>query len=206
MSTVFRVEQFITETAFQTIFYSSRCLHFRTSGKRESEFERWQSAFVHELTCKLWLWRSQNGEAKRVAGEKSPRPKEWAICWRAFGKSVEYWFFFFTLRWKILDQLLLFKDGIEALVNDCNYPQIRRNKNVENFVQRCKRYIFIVCLFSPVRYFVVLLWWYFVVFIDDGPSKIIQDNRLRSSDFQILKVIGRGAFGEVQLVRCSHAC
>lgn len=47
----------------------------------------------------------------------------------------------------------------------------------------------------------VLLWWYFVVFVDEGPSKIVQDCRLRSTDFQILKVIGRGAFGEVQLVR-----
>ncbi|XP_048581823.1 rho-associated protein kinase 2 isoform X3 [Nematostella vectensis] len=66
-------------------------------------------------------------------------------------------------------------DGIEALVNDCNFPQLRRNKNVENFLQRYEQ-----------------------------PTRVIQTHRLNNDDFKTLKVIGRGAFGEVQLVRHTH--
>jgi hypothetical protein len=30
-------------------------------------------------------------------------------------------------------------DSVTALVLDCNLPSLRRNKNVENFLGRCKR-------------------------------------------------------------------
>lgn len=63
-------------------------------------------------------------------------------------------------------------DGIQSLVCDCDFPGLRRNKNVENFLQRYEK-----------------------------PSKIIEQCRMNSNDFQFIKVIGRGAFGEVQLVR-----
>ncbi|KAL9980422.1 hypothetical protein ACROYT_G009010 [Oculina patagonica] len=63
-------------------------------------------------------------------------------------------------------------DGIQSLVCDCDFPALRRNKNVENFLQRYEK-----------------------------PSKIIEDCRMNANDFQVVKVIGRGAFGEVQLVR-----
>jgi len=36
---------------------------------------------------------------------------------------------------------------------------------------------------------------------DDGVSKVICGLRMKTEDFQVVKVIGRGAFGEVQLVR-----
>lgn len=34
-----------------------------------------------------------------------------------------------------LDGLL---DGVAALVNDCDHPALRRIKNIESFLQRCK--------------------------------------------------------------------
>lgn len=36
--------------------------------------------------------------------------------------------------------------------------------------------------------------------LDEEACKDISDNRLSAEDFDIVKVIGRGAFGEVQLV------
>lgn len=63
-------------------------------------------------------------------------------------------------------------DGIQSLVCDCDFPALRRNKNVENFLQRYEK-----------------------------PCKLIEESRMNANDFQVIKVIGRGAFGEVQLVR-----
>lgn len=39
------------------------------------------------------------------------------------------------------------------------------------------------------------------VFIDDSVAQEIYKMRMRTDDFTLIKVIGRGAFGEVQLVR-----
>ncbi|VDN07030.1 unnamed protein product [Thelazia callipaeda] len=63
-------------------------------------------------------------------------------------------------------------DALTALVEDCNYPLLRRTKNIDNFVTR---YIEAVQQITALR--------------------------LKGSDFQLIKVIGRGAYGEVQLVR-----
>eukprot|EP00117_Sycon_ciliatum_P036277 scpid14936/ scgid1448/ Rho-associated protein kinase 2; Rho-associated, coiled-coil-containing protein kinase 2; Rho-associated, coiled-coil-containing protein kinase II; p164 ROCK-2 len=68
-----------------------------------------------------------------------------------------------------IDALL---DGVLAMVNDCNFPSMRRNKNVENFLDRYEK-----------------------------PVRRINEARLTKDDFKLIKVIGRGAFGEVQLVR-----
>ncbi|XP_022102582.1 rho-associated protein kinase 2-like isoform X3 [Acanthaster planci] len=63
-------------------------------------------------------------------------------------------------------------DGISALVTDVNIPAIKRNKNVETFLERYDKLVFEV-----------------------------GKHRLSANDFQVIKVIGRGAFGEVQVVR-----
>lgn len=63
-------------------------------------------------------------------------------------------------------------DGIIALVTDLDTPALRRNKNVENFLNRYAH-----------------------------PVKKIHEIRMRATDFTVVKTIGRGAFGEVQLVR-----
>lgn len=40
-----------------------------------------------------------------------------------------------------------------------------------------------------------------LVFLDGPSARMIEKMRIAAHDFQPLKVIGRGAFGEVQLVR-----
>ncbi|XP_048867907.1 rho-associated protein kinase 1 isoform X1 [Brienomyrus brachyistius] len=63
-------------------------------------------------------------------------------------------------------------DGLDALVYDLDFPALRKNKSIDNFLSRYKNKI----------------------------SKI-RDLRMKAEDYEVVKVIGRGAFGEVQLVR-----
>uniref|UniRef100_A0A7E4VZI6 non-specific serine/threonine protein kinase n=1 Tax=Panagrellus redivivus TaxID=6233 RepID=A0A7E4VZI6_PANRE len=63
-------------------------------------------------------------------------------------------------------------DATIALYNDCNYPVLKRIRNIETFLSRHQSTI----------------------------SKL-QDSRIQQNDFDLIKVIGRGAFGEVRLVR-----
>uniref|UniRef100_A0A1X7V8G1 non-specific serine/threonine protein kinase n=1 Tax=Amphimedon queenslandica TaxID=400682 RepID=A0A1X7V8G1_AMPQE len=63
-------------------------------------------------------------------------------------------------------------DAVVAVYSDCNYPTLHRNKNLDTFRRRY-----------------------------EGVVPVISNNRLSSHDFQLIKVIGRGAFGEVHLVR-----
>lgn len=63
-------------------------------------------------------------------------------------------------------------DVLVALVADLEHPAIRRSKNVESFLARY-----------------------------EDPVKRILEYRVRPQDFQFIKVIGRGAFGEVRVVR-----
>ncbi|KAG8442169.1 hypothetical protein GDO86_011099 [Hymenochirus boettgeri] len=63
-------------------------------------------------------------------------------------------------------------DGLDAMVWDLDFPALRKNKNIDNFLIRYK----------------------------DAICKI-RDLRMKAEDYEVVKVIGRGAFGEVQLVR-----
>ncbi|KAB5582172.1 hypothetical protein PHYPO_G00184120 [Pangasianodon hypophthalmus] len=63
-------------------------------------------------------------------------------------------------------------DAMSAMVLDLNFPALRKNKNIETFLNR-----------------------YEAVMGD------IRDLQMKPEDFDKVKVIGRGAFGEVQLVR-----
>ncbi|KGL94607.1 Rho-associated protein kinase 1, partial [Charadrius vociferus] len=65
-----------------------------------------------------------------------------------------------------------FQDGLDALVYDLDFPALRKNKNIDNFLNRYK----------------------------DTVNKM-RDLRMKAEDYEVVKVIGRGAFGEVQLVR-----
>uniref|UniRef100_A0A4W3J5H8 non-specific serine/threonine protein kinase n=1 Tax=Callorhinchus milii TaxID=7868 RepID=A0A4W3J5H8_CALMI len=58
------------------------------------------------------------------------------------------------------------------MIYDLDFPALRKNKNVDNFINRYK----------------------------DAMSKV-RDLRMKAEDYEVVKVIGRGAFGEVQLVR-----
>uniref|UniRef100_A0A8C7H4R6 Rho-associated protein kinase 2 n=1 Tax=Oncorhynchus kisutch TaxID=8019 RepID=A0A8C7H4R6_ONCKI len=68
--------------------------------------------------------------------------------------------------------LSLFQDSINAFVLDLDYPALRKNKNVETFLNRYEKVM-----------------------------GHLRDFQMKSEDFDRVKVIGRGAFGEVQLVR-----
>lgn len=63
-------------------------------------------------------------------------------------------------------------DCIQALVTDCNHPALKRLDNIKLFLERYERL-----------------------------ASFIIDNRLKPSDFNVIKTIGRGAFGKVNLVR-----
>uniref|UniRef100_A0A0N4Z9Y1 Rho-associated protein kinase let-502 n=1 Tax=Parastrongyloides trichosuri TaxID=131310 RepID=A0A0N4Z9Y1_PARTI len=63
-------------------------------------------------------------------------------------------------------------DTLIAIVHDCNYPVLRRSKQIDNFLNKY-----------------------------ENASKKLAKSRVNNSDFELIKVIGRGAFGEVQLVR-----
>uniref|UniRef100_A0A668ACX8 non-specific serine/threonine protein kinase n=1 Tax=Myripristis murdjan TaxID=586833 RepID=A0A668ACX8_9TELE len=61
------------------------------------------------------------------------------------------------------------KDSINALALDLDYPALRKNKNIDAFLNRCKIGL--------------------------------RDLQMKLQDFDKVKLIGRGAYGEVQLVR-----
>lgn len=63
-------------------------------------------------------------------------------------------------------------DVLQALVADCDYPALKRIKNVDVFLGRYEK----------------------------AASDVVA-LRMKPEDFRVIKVIGRGAFGEVQLVR-----
>uniref|UniRef100_A0A672PNE5 Rho-associated protein kinase 2 n=1 Tax=Sinocyclocheilus grahami TaxID=75366 RepID=A0A672PNE5_SINGR len=64
------------------------------------------------------------------------------------------------------------KDSMNALVLDLDFPALRKNKNIETFLNRYEKVM--------------------------GQIRELQ---MKPDDFDRVKVIGRGAFGEVQLVR-----
>ncbi|GFG39590.1 hypothetical protein Cfor_01020 [Coptotermes formosanus] len=63
-------------------------------------------------------------------------------------------------------------DTVQALVADCDHPSVKRMKNVEAYMNRYDKVATSICKL-----------------------------RMKMDDFSLIKVIGRGAFGEVQLVR-----
>ncbi|RVE55744.1 hypothetical protein OJAV_G00229190 [Oryzias javanicus] len=63
-------------------------------------------------------------------------------------------------------------DSMEALAHDLNYPVLRKNKNIDSFLNRYEKVV-----------------------------TQLQELQVKLDDFEKVKLIGRGAFGEVQLVR-----
>ncbi|KAM6463387.1 rho-associated protein kinase 2 isoform 4-T4 [Liasis olivaceus] len=63
-------------------------------------------------------------------------------------------------------------DGLNSLVLDLDYPALRKNKNIDNFLNRYEKTV-----------------------------ERIRGLQMKVEDYDVVKVIGRGAFGEVQLVR-----
>uniref|UniRef100_A0A8C7R4V4 non-specific serine/threonine protein kinase n=1 Tax=Oncorhynchus mykiss TaxID=8022 RepID=A0A8C7R4V4_ONCMY len=65
------------------------------------------------------------------------------------------------------------RNSMNALALDLDYPALRKNKNIDAFLNRCKSF----------------------------PNRIMRDLQVKLDDFDRVKMIGRGAYGEVQLVR-----
>ncbi|XP_075779600.1 rho-associated protein kinase 2 isoform X6 [Pelodiscus sinensis] len=63
-------------------------------------------------------------------------------------------------------------DGLNSLVLDLDFPALRKNKNIDNFLNRYEKIV-----------------------------EKIRALQMKAEDYDVVKVIGRGAFGEVQLVR-----
>ncbi|XP_013871141.1 rho-associated protein kinase 2 [Austrofundulus limnaeus] len=63
-------------------------------------------------------------------------------------------------------------DSINALTHDLNYPVLRKNKNIEAFLNRFEKVV-----------------------------NELRELQVKLEDFEKVKLIGRGAYGEVQLVR-----
>ncbi|KAM9354534.1 rho-associated protein kinase 2-like [Pholidichthys leucotaenia] len=63
-------------------------------------------------------------------------------------------------------------DSMNALAQDLNYPALRKNKNIEAFLSRYEKAV-----------------------------KELRDLQVKPEDFELVKLIGRGAYGQVQLVR-----
>ncbi|KAI4886955.1 hypothetical protein NFI96_013285 [Prochilodus magdalenae] len=63
------------------------------------------------------------------------------------------------------------EDSMNALVLDLDFPALRKNKNIETFLNRYEKVM-----------------------------GHIREMQTKSEDFDRVKVIGRGAFGEVQLL------
>ncbi|XP_062981235.1 rho-associated protein kinase 2 isoform X1 [Elgaria multicarinata webbii] len=63
-------------------------------------------------------------------------------------------------------------DSLNSLVLDLDYPALRKNKNIDNFLNRYEKVV-----------------------------EKIRGLQMKAEDYDVVKVIGRGAFGEVQLVR-----
>lgn len=61
-------------------------------------------------------------------------------------------------------------DGLNSLVLDLDFPALRKNKNIDNFLNRYEKIV-----------------------------KKIRGLQMKAEDYDVVKVIGRGAFGEVQL-------
>ncbi|KAH7726806.1 rho-associated protein kinase 2-like protein [Aphelenchoides avenae] len=79
-------------------------------------------------------------------------------------------------------------DAVIALLNDCNYPVLKRIRNIETFLIRSKPEARI-----PIKSMYNVL--------DETLIRTLSECRLNPADFEFRKVIGRGAYGEVQLVR-----
>ncbi|XP_072313433.1 rho-associated protein kinase 2-like isoform X2 [Eucyclogobius newberryi] len=73
-------------------------------------------------------------------------------------------------QWALNLETLL--DSITALAHDLNYPALRKNKNIEAFLNRYEKAV-----------------------------SQLKELHVRMEDFEKVKLIGRGAYGEVQLVR-----
>lgn len=83
-----------------------------------------------------------------------------------------------------IDSLL---DSIVALIYDCE--GLKKTKNYDSFYGKCKTINKLKKLF------------YSIFILVHSSTREIRDKRVNFDDFETVKIIGRGAFGTVDLVR-----
>lgn len=93
------------------------------------------------------------------------------------------------------------QDLTNALVLDLDYPALRKNKNIETFLNRCKSLCRNDNRLGGEFAASFSLFASYTQFADEKVITQTRDLQMKSEDFDRVKVIGRGAFGEVQLVR-----
>lgn len=67
-------------------------------------------------------------------------------------------------------------------------------------LKRCQsvKATFMIQRREPLLY--LYMKYFFLMFTDNKPVEFVNSCRMQHKDFEVVKVIGRGAFGEVQLV------
>ena len=89
-----------------------------------------------------------------------------------------------------VDSLL---DSIVALIYDSE--GLKKTKNFDSFYSKCKDFVVVAFLFEKAKSIV------FFLFLVQASAREIRDKRVNFDDFEMVKIIGRGAFGTVDLVR-----
>ncbi|KAH8258909.1 hypothetical protein KR038_003127, partial [Drosophila bunnanda] len=84
-------------------------------------------------------------------------------------------------------------DTVSALVSDCDHDSLRRLKNIEQYATKCE--------YLSYGYPSPSVHIEFMPFTDKPLALRINQLRMNVEDFDFIKLIGAGAFGEVQLVR-----
>lgn len=151
---------------------------------------------------RAWVCR-QDGRATeaRKSWALRPRSSEWTVYRRAFGESIDAQLNCHTVRLLKLLIALFRLPGRDSIVGlwlwlPCPQTQQKRRKLPSK--------MWVLKFNCWDIYFWQLLklksWRWFNCLSDEKPSKVIESCRMNVGDFQVVKVIGRGAFGEVQLV------
>lgn len=93
-----------------------------------------------------------------------------------------------------VDSLL---DTVTALIADCGLDPVKQLKNIEAYNSRCKFSLCFVIFTAIKSHFE----FHLPSQLDTELANEIISLRMKPDDFNVIKLIGRGAFGEVQLVR-----
>lgn len=96
----------------------------------------------------------------------------------------------------LLDALIIFYD-------ECCHSSLRREKTVSDFLDLCEYDCIVVLLRLNILIYINACFVNKYILVKNIVT-VIKDLRLTKNDFEVIKTIGRGAFGEVCLVRMKN--